>query len=163
VGDSEWCLGALTAKGRTVSVDAGCATPDAASTHVVTAEKAEPLGKKLRRAISTRRKWGFETDPEVVREIMRDPFQPSSSEHGFPMTEAEQQDLYRRSGLAGQASGIERWLRREAIYGGMWQDQRASGIIVIALTEADPAVIARIDLEFLAHGASRTASPRGGS
>jgi hypothetical protein len=35
-GDTDWCLGRLTASGRTVSLDAGCATPDAASTYVVT-------------------------------------------------------------------------------------------------------------------------------
>jgi|GEM_PF-5856002 len=118
----------------------------------ITSEQAKLLGKKLRRAISARHKWGFETDPDVVREIMRDPHQPGSRQHGFPMTEAEQQDLWRRGGLATQASGIKRWLRKEPIYGGIWQDQRAGGTIAIALTEADPDVIARVDLELQAHG-----------
>ena len=38
VGDTEWCLESLTAKGPTVSLDAACATPDAASTYVTTLE-----------------------------------------------------------------------------------------------------------------------------
>ena len=38
VGDTEWCLESLTAKGPTVSLDAACATPDAASTYATTLE-----------------------------------------------------------------------------------------------------------------------------
>ncbi|MFV2063638.1 MAG: hypothetical protein ACC726_09010, partial [Chloroflexota bacterium] len=40
VGDAEWCLGSLTANGSSVSLDAACATPGAASTYVV----ALPVG-----------------------------------------------------------------------------------------------------------------------
>ena len=36
VGDTEWCLESLTANGSTVTLDAACATPDAASTYVTT-------------------------------------------------------------------------------------------------------------------------------
>lgn len=39
VGDTEWCLGSLTAKGSIVSLVAGCAPPDAASTYVTTLKK----------------------------------------------------------------------------------------------------------------------------
>ncbi len=35
VGDTEWCLESLTANRSIVSLDAACATPDAASTYAV--------------------------------------------------------------------------------------------------------------------------------
>ena len=42
VGDTEWCLESLTAKGPTVSLDAACATPDAASTYAVDVADRRP-------------------------------------------------------------------------------------------------------------------------
>ncbi len=39
VGDTDWCLRSLTANSGSVSLDAACAPPDAASTYVVTLER----------------------------------------------------------------------------------------------------------------------------
>ncbi len=131
--------------------DSGRAFPDGIvyrpPRKAVTAD-TRPFSDKLRRAISSRRKNGFDTDPDVVRPIMRDPYQPKSRQHGFPMTEAESRDLLTRSSFAGRASDIQRWLRTLPTFGGLWQDQRVGGDIVIALTEADHEVLRGIDQRF---------------
>ncbi|MEA2026079.1 MAG: hypothetical protein U9O18_05260, partial [Chloroflexota bacterium] len=135
--------------------DSGRAFPDGIvyrpPRSAITAEKARPIGKKLRRAIAARRELGFDGDPDVVRRIMADPYQPGSRMYGFPMTEEEQRDL-RRGGLATRASDAKSWLRRQPIYGGIWLDQRTGGDIVIALTEAAPDVIDEIDRRFVPYG-----------
>jgi hypothetical protein len=111
----------------------------------VTDELAKPIGKRLEGAIKARRHYGFDTDPEVVREIMRDPWQPASEKFGFPMTAAEESSIWRRSAKASQAGHVQPRLRKLPTYGGLWQDQRSGGDFAIALTEADPEVLSRID------------------
>ncbi len=46
VGDIEWCLESLTAKGSTVSLDAACATPDAASTYAAMLPRRSTLARE---------------------------------------------------------------------------------------------------------------------
>ena len=115
---------------------------------VITDEPARPIGKNLQRAIGARRSVGFDTDPDVVRAIRRDPYQPDSRQYGFPMTEAEAQDLLARSGWTGRAASIRPWLRKQEGFGGIWIDQRDGGAIAIAFTEAYDEVIHEIDQRF---------------
>ncbi len=100
---------------------------------------------KLKRAISSRRRYGFDTDPQVVREIMRDPWQPASRRFGFPMTAAEESSIWSMSAKASQAGHVQPRLRKLPTYAGLWQDQRSGGDFAIALTDADPEVLSRID------------------
>jgi hypothetical protein len=111
----------------------------------ITSEPAKPVGKKLGRAIKARRHYGFDTDPDVVRQIMRDPWQPASRKFGFPMTAAEESSIWSRSAKASQAGHVHPRLRKLPTYAGLWQDQRSGGDFAIALTEADPEVLTQID------------------
>ncbi len=116
----------------------------------VTAD-TRPFSDKLKRAISSRRKTASPLTPTSCARSCADPYQPESRQHGFPMTEAESQDLLTRSSFAGRASDIQKWLRNLPTFGGLWQDQRVGGDIVIALTGG------RLRG---APGASTSASPR---
>ena len=53
VGATEWCLESLTAKGSTVSLDAACATPDAASTYAVDLADRRPTSSKTAGSIQS--------------------------------------------------------------------------------------------------------------
>ena len=118
----------------------------------ITGEPAKPVSERLRNAIKARRRYGFDTDPDVVRQIMRDPWQPASRKFGFPMTAAEESEIWSRSGRSHRASAIQPWLRTLPTFGGVWLDQRGGGDVVIALTDADPVVIAEIDRFFTPYG-----------
>lgn len=111
----------------------------------LTDAQAKPMSKKLKRAIEARQRYGFDSDPEVVRAIMRDPWQPASRKFGFPMTAAEENSIWSRSAKASQAGHVQPRLRKLPTYAGLWQDQRSGGDVAIALTEADPEVLSRID------------------
>ncbi|CAN5792546.1 hypothetical protein BH23CHL8_BH23CHL8_31460 [soil metagenome] len=128
----------------------------------ITGEEAKPIGKKLMRAIKARRHYGFDTDPEVVREIRRDPWQPASDRFGFPMTAAEESSIWSRSAKASQAGLVQPRLRKLPTYGGLWQDQRSGGHFPIALMEANPEVLRRGDLRRWPVGRSPGARPPGG-
>ncbi|MFV2064858.1 MAG: hypothetical protein ACC726_15305 [Chloroflexota bacterium] len=110
-----------------------------------TADKAQPIGKKLRQAIKARRRHGFDTDPAVVREISQSRYQPASRQFGFPMTREEYSDILSRGSFISGAEPVLTYVRRLPIFGGVWQDQRAGGALAIALTKADADVIAKID------------------
>lgn len=91
-------------------------------------------------------RFGFETDPTVVRQIMADPAQPDSRQYSLPMTTAEARDLNSRSGFVQQVSdSVRPYVKKLPMFGGMWIDQRAGGRLVIGLTDPDPAVLAEID------------------
>jgi hypothetical protein len=111
----------------------------------ISAEQAQPMNKKLKRAIEARQRYGFDTDPEVVREIMRNPWQPASRKFGFPMTAAEESTIWSMSAKASQAGHVQPRLRKLPTYAGLWQDKTSGGDFAIALTEADPEVLAQID------------------
>ncbi len=112
----------------------------------VTAERVEPIGKKLARAISSRRRAGLDTDLDIVREIMQDPYQPASEQFGFPMSEDDFWDINSRSHFSHQLHAeLVDHVKSRRIHGGTWIDQRAGGALVIALTEEDPRIIAKID------------------
>ena len=129
--------------------DSGIGRPDGIvyrpPREALTDAQAKPIGKKLQRAIEARRHYGFDTDPEVVRAIMRDPWQPASRKFGFPMTAAEESAIWSMSAKASQAGHVQPRLRKLPTYAGLWQDQRSGGDFAIALTEADPEVLAQID------------------
>lgn len=109
----------------------------------ITAEPAKPIGKKLKRAIVARRDHGFETDPEVVRAIIQD---PSCRARGMPLTQEECEDVNDRSWFSSQLQEeVIPYLKRRPTKGGWWFDHRHGGRLVVALTEADPKAIARID------------------
>ena len=131
-----------------LGVETAIADEATSETAVSADEQAKPIGKELQRIIRARRSFGFETDPDIVRAIRRDPYQPDSRQYGFPMTEAEAQDLLARSGWSGRASFIRPWLRKQDGFGGIWIDQRDGGAIAIAFTKADPEVIREIDQRF---------------
>jgi hypothetical protein len=111
----------------------------------LTAEQATPMSKKLRRAIEARHHYGFDTDPEVVRAIMRDPWQPASRKFGFPMTATEESSIWSMSAKASQAGHVQPRLRKLPTFAGLWQDKRSGGVFAIALTDADPEVLSQID------------------
>ncbi len=61
------------------------------------------------------------------------------------MTEAEYWDLNDRSWFSTEAQEVVRYVRRLPSFGGVWIDQRHGGRLAVALTNADPEVIATID------------------
>ena len=92
-------------------VASGIGRPDGVvyrpSRKAITDGPAKPIGKKLQRAIEARRHYGFDTDPDVVRAIMRDPWQPASRKFGFPMTAAEESSIWSMSAKASQAGHVQ--------------------------------------------------------
>ena len=129
--------------------DAGIGRPDGIiyrpPRSALTESQAKPMGTKLKRAIEARQRYGFDTDPEAVRAIMRNPWQPASRKFGFPMTAAEESSIWSMSAKASQAGHVQPRLRKLPTFAGLWQDKRSGGDFAIALTDADPEVLAQID------------------
>lgn len=104
------------------------------------------LDSELRGAVETRQSFGLNADIDYVQQLRNSSENVGDERYGFPLTQAELNELEARFAFAGAAQQeLLPFVEHLSIFGGAFFNHQSNGDLVILLTELDSEVIDQIN------------------